>query len=62
MDMHCLVGAYLHAKFQRNCPSSYRYIAIVTKGLQLAAGGDNEVDNAYSVITSLVQKNAVCET
>ena len=31
MDMHCLVGSYLHAKFQRNRPSSYQDLAIGTK-------------------------------
>ena len=30
MEMHCRVGAYMHAKFQRNRPSSYQDIAIVT--------------------------------
>ena len=31
MEMHCLVGTYLHAKFQRNRPNNYQDIAIGTK-------------------------------
>ena len=31
MEMHCQLGAYMHAKFRRNRRSNYRVIAIATK-------------------------------
>ena len=53
MGMHCLVGAYLYAKFQRNRPSNYRVTEMGTNlaGLLLLyfarAVGVTHIDEEY---------------